>query len=63
MGCHARPMEISEWWPRLDAKTQRWLIENNGDVVAPEVMKKINQAGGETAPEAPPMPATRGGAG
>lgn len=45
-------MGISEWWPRLDARTQQWLIDNNGAVVPPAVLDKINQAGGDLASEA-----------
>jgi len=54
-------MEINEWWPKLDADAQAWLIAHNGEVVAPDVVSKIVAAGGsltssewwvgETAPD------------
>ena len=53
-------MEISEWWPRLDVKPQHRLIDNNGDVVPPAVLDKINQAGGEVASEASPIAGDEG---
>lgn len=46
-GCHARRVEIIEWWPRLDEATQQWLIDNNRDVLPPSVVDTINGAGAE----------------
>jgi hypothetical protein len=37
---------IEEWWPRLSASTQAWLIANNGDAIPPEVVAEITAAGG-----------------
>lgn len=39
-------MSIEHWWPKLKPSTQKWLIENNGDVVSPEVVAEITQVGG-----------------
>jgi hypothetical protein len=34
-------MNIQDWWPRLDASTRQWLVENNGDIVPPDVQARI----------------------
>ena len=39
-------MSIEHWWPKLKPSTQKWLIENNGDVVSPDVVAEITQVGG-----------------
>ncbi len=39
-------MSIEEWWPKLEPSTQKWLIENNGDAVPPDVTAEITRAGG-----------------
>lgn len=44
-------MSIEHWWPKLTPSTQKWLIENNGDGVPPEVVTEITQAGGPTTSE------------
>ena len=42
-------MCISELWDRLDATTQRWLLENPGCQILPRTIStKINIAAGET---------------
>lgn len=39
-------MSVQQWWPNLEPTTQQWLIDNNGDVLPPEVIAKIVEAGG-----------------
>ena len=39
-------MSIEHWWPKLKPSTQKWLIENNGDAVSPDVVAEITQVGG-----------------
>ncbi len=39
-------MSIEHWWPKLKPSTQKWLIENNGDVVSPDVVSEITHVGG-----------------
>ncbi|UKA58640.1 hypothetical protein [Arthrobacter sp. FW306-2-2C-D06B] len=39
-------MSIEHWWPKLKPSTQKWLIENNGDVVSPDVVAEIAHVGG-----------------
>ena len=39
-------MDIDDWWDELEAETRQWLIDNNGDVVPPEVIQEILDAGG-----------------
>ncbi len=45
-------MEITEWWPQLDADAKAWLIAHNGEAVSPEVLSKIVAAGGAVASDA-----------
>jgi hypothetical protein len=45
-------MSIEQWWPKLKPSTRKWLIENNGDAVSPEVVAEITQAGGPIASDA-----------
>ncbi|MDQ0212290.1 hypothetical protein [Arthrobacter bambusae] len=45
-------MSIEHWWSKLKPSTQKWLIENNGDAVPPEVVVEITQAGGPIASDA-----------
>lgn len=43
-------MDIENWWPLLDSSTQKWLINNNGDVVPSSTLSQIiAQAGHPTA--------------
>jgi hypothetical protein len=39
-------MPIAHWWPQLRPQTRDWLIANNGDVVPPDIMLEIADAGG-----------------
>lgn len=39
-------MSIEEWWPKLRRQSRDYLINNNGDVVPPDLVVKIAQAGG-----------------
>lgn len=39
-------MDISQWWPLLAPETRRWLIENNGDALRPEIAAEIARVGG-----------------
>jgi hypothetical protein len=39
-------MEIIEWWPKLDSDAKAWLIAHNGEAVSPEIVSKIEAAGG-----------------
>lgn len=41
-------MNISEWWPLVDAETRGWLIEHNGEPLAPHVLADIMAATGDT---------------
>ncbi len=45
-------MNIDEWWPRLDAASQEWLIANNGDALSAEVLSQIAAAGGVVTSDA-----------
>ncbi|MCI0142834.1 hypothetical protein KNN17_14750 [Arthrobacter bambusae] len=45
-------MSIEHWWSKLKPSTRKWLIENNGDAVPPEVVVEITQAGGPIASDA-----------
>ncbi|MBC7443262.1 MAG: hypothetical protein H7311_12235 [Ramlibacter sp.] len=45
-------MRIEDWWPLLDWSTQQWLINNNGDVVPPDVLDQITAAAGEPTADA-----------
>jgi hypothetical protein len=44
-------MNIETWWPKLAPSTREWLIQNNGDVVPPEIVAEISSAGGSAVPE------------
>ena len=46
-------MRIQDWWPRLDWTTQQWLINNNGDVVPPNVLDRITAVAGEPTVDTP----------
>lgn len=39
-------MEIDEWWPKLDAPTQDWLISHNGESLPQTILVRIAKAGG-----------------
>ena len=39
-------MSIEQWWAKLQPSTREYLTENNGDVVPPEVVAEIADAGG-----------------
>ncbi|MEW1810188.1 hypothetical protein AB0284_05730 [Pseudarthrobacter phenanthrenivorans] len=39
-------MSIQQWWPKLQPSTQRWLKDNNGDVVPDGIISQIVRAGG-----------------
>ena len=45
-------MSIEHWWPKLKPSTQKWLIENNGDAVSPDVVAEITQVGGDITSDA-----------
>ncbi|MDQ0029966.1 hypothetical protein [Arthrobacter bambusae] len=42
-------MSIEHWWPKLKPSTRKWLIENNGDAIPPEMIDEITRAGGPIA--------------
>jgi len=45
-------MNISEWWPLVDADTRDWLIEHNGEPLSQHVIADILAVtGGNTDPE------------
>lgn len=48
-------MTVSEWWNRIDADTQDWLMDNNGDSLSVEVAAAITAAGG-SATAGEPLP-------
>lgn len=39
-------MSIRQWWPKLQPSTQRWLMDNNGDVIPGGIVSEIVAAGG-----------------
>ena len=39
-------MSIEAWWPKLRQESREYLIDNNGDVVPPDLVGEIVQAGG-----------------
>lgn len=46
-------MSIEQWWPKLKPySTREWLVENNGDAVAAEVVIEITQVGGSVDSDA-----------
>ncbi|MHA7175891.1 hypothetical protein ACX80D_04495 [Arthrobacter sp. Sr24] len=44
-------MNIQDWWPLLDSPTQQWLIDNNGDVVPPDILDQITAMTGQATAE------------
>ncbi|MGZ3434274.1 MAG: hypothetical protein ACXVA7_21125 [Isosphaeraceae bacterium] len=50
--CQTKAMGIEEWWPRLDSSTQQWLINNNGDVVPPNILDQITAVAGAPTADA-----------
>ncbi|RAX18133.1 hypothetical protein DC347_05320 [Pseudarthrobacter sp. AG30] len=45
-------MKISAWWPLVGDETRTWLIEHNGEPLAPLVITDIMAVtGGSTDPE------------
>lgn len=42
-------MNIEVWWPKVRRESRRWLIENNGDAVRPDIIDEIVRAGGTVA--------------
>lgn len=48
---HDRAMTIDTWWPQLTDSTRDWLIEHNGEPLAPDVKAEILEiTGGSTDP-------------
>jgi hypothetical protein len=45
-------MRIEEWWPKVDPSTQQWLINNNGDVVPPNILDQITAVAGAPTADA-----------
>jgi hypothetical protein len=45
-------MEIGQWWAGLDATSQQWLIDHNGEAIPGEVVAKIVEAGGPVTSDA-----------
>ncbi|HEY8699756.1 MAG TPA: hypothetical protein VIM08_02160 [Arthrobacter sp.] len=45
-------MRIEEWWSRLDSSTRQWLINNNGDVVPPNILDQITAVAGAPTADA-----------
>lgn len=39
-------MSIESWWPKLPQQSRDYLIDNNGDVVPPDLVEEISRAGG-----------------
>lgn len=39
-------MSIEAWWPRIRQDSRAWLVDNNGDAVAPEILDEIVRVGG-----------------
>lgn len=44
-------MNIEHWWPKLTPSTRAWLIQNNGDVVPPDIVAETSSVGGCGNPE------------
>ena len=42
-------MDIDKWWPLLEPATRKWLIQNNGDAVRPDVLEQITAVAGPAA--------------
>ena len=51
-GVHHDPMDISEWWPRLDDSTRQWLIDHNGEALSADALGAISAAGGVVTSDA-----------
>ena len=45
-------MSIEAWWPKLRQQSREYLIDNNGDVVPPELVVEIARAGGDIKTDA-----------
>ena len=45
-------MSIEDWWPALNAATQQWLINNNGDVVPSNILDPITAVAGPAMADA-----------
>lgn len=39
-------MSIEAWWPELPQRSREYMIDNNGDVVPPDLLEEITRAGG-----------------
>jgi hypothetical protein len=50
--CQDKVMRIEEWWPKVDPSTQQWLINNNGDVVPPNILDQITAVAGAPTADA-----------
>ena len=46
-------MAVSKWWNQIDAQTQDWLMDNNGDSLPADIAAAITAAGGRATPEEP----------
>mgnify|MGYP007030408443 FL=1 len=46
-------MTVSQWWNHVDAATQEWLMDHNGEDLAPEVAAAIIAAGGWATSDEP----------
>ncbi|ASN39410.1 hypothetical protein [Paeniglutamicibacter terrestris] len=45
-------MNIESWWPLLNSSTRQWLIDNNGDLVPPNILDQIAAVAGPLTSEA-----------
>ena len=45
-------MSIQDWWPLLNSSTQQWLINNNGDIVPPNILDQIMAVAGQPTADA-----------
>ena len=39
-------MTIENWWPRLTAEDQEWLMQHNGERVPADILQKVAYVGG-----------------
>ncbi len=46
-------MTVSRWWNLVDAQTQNWLMDNNGDSLPADVASAIVAARGRAVPNEP----------
>lgn len=46
-------MTVSQWWNHVDATTQDWLMDHNGEGLPPEVAAAIVAAGRTATPDQP----------